>query len=162
MSRAESICTADDDGDTSRYPLVIATNQKPLYVDKNTLMKSRVYTPKRIGHPIRVNSCVRDCDPSTVHCSLIHYGALIRAHAKMLEMFLSRISVEVGRQQAGASLGRSSCNRVHTKRPGRDVAASSQPAGGNERDGERGGESGRCGHKCHDKLMFEGTIKKSP
>ena len=86
--------TADDDGDTSRDPLVIATNQKPLYVDKNILMKSRVYTPKRIGHPIRVNSCVRDCDPpTTVHCALIHYGALIGAHAKMLEMFLRQISV---------------------------------------------------------------------
>ena len=40
--------------------------------------------------------------------------------------------------------------------------ASSQTAGGNERDGDGGGEWG-CGRdKCHDKLMFEGTIKQSP
>ena len=138
MSRAGSIRTADDDGDASRDPLVTSTNQKPLYVDKNILMKSRVYTPKRIGHPIRVNSCVRDCDPPTlhIHCSLIHYGALIGAHAKMLEMFLKRISEKVGRQRAGASLGRSSCNTTECIQRGRDVAASSQPAGGNERDGE--------------------------
>ena len=72
MSRDGSIRTADDDGDASRDPLVTSTNQKPLYVDKNILMKSRVYTPKRIGHPIRVNSCVRDCDPPTVHSLFAH------------------------------------------------------------------------------------------